>query len=233
MKRILLIVSLLTLASCGGSTEATPVVEDTNPDVKTLYVQSCENKDADCKQLLCNKDNQNVFVCSEGITPSENCGGEKSFDKIVNKYKICSDNADLLKNYIFNYSEKPNKLFEEMTPNEIEAKITEELTKVEEGGESEWLGTFLASAGGALLGGIIANKLFGGGSAQVPQRPNNIENNRSVTKDSLAETKEQSKTETQARDDKRKETVAKNKESSAKKSSSKTTTKKTTRKKRR
>jgi len=35
-------------------------------------------------------------------------------------------------------------IFEEMTANEIEKKITEETAKVEEGGESEWLGTFLA-----------------------------------------------------------------------------------------
>jgi len=38
-------------------------------------------------------------------------------------------------------------IFEEMTANEIEKKIAEETAKVEKGGESEWLGTFLASAG--------------------------------------------------------------------------------------
>lgn len=209
MKKILLVLSLLTLASCWNSTENAPVVEDTNPDVKTIYVQSCENKDSSCKQLLCNKNDKTVFVCWDSITPSENCSEEKSFDKIVNKYKICSENKDLLKNSIFNYSEKSNKFFEEMTPSEIEIKMAEETAKVEEGGESEWLGTFLASAGWALIWWLIADKLFGGWSAQVPQKPNNIENNRSVTKDSLAKTKEQSKTETSQRVEKRKAEIQK------------------------
>jgi hypothetical protein len=133
IKKILLVVSLLVLTSCGGATESTPVVEDTNPDVKTLYVQTCENKDAKCKQLLCNKNDDLVFVCGDSITPSENCGEEKSFDKIVTKYKICSENKELLKNSIYNYSEKPNKFFEEFTPNEIAKKIESETKKVEEG----------------------------------------------------------------------------------------------------
>ena len=209
MKKIFLVLSLLTLASCWDSIENDPVVEDTNPDVKTIYVQSCENKDSSCKQLLCNKNDKTVFVCWDSITPSENSSEEKSFDKIVNKYKICSENKDLLKNSIFNYSEKSNKFFGEMTPSEIEIKMAEETAKVEEGGESEWLGTFLASAGWALIWWLIADKLFGGWSAQVPQKPNNIENNRSVTKDSLAKTKEQSKTETSQRVEKRKAEIQK------------------------
>lgn len=233
-KKIFLSLALLALASCGWNTETAPIVEDANPDVKTLYVQSCENKDSSCKQLLCNKDNQNIFVCGEWIIPSEKCGEEKSFDEIVNKYKICSDNADLLKNSIFNYSEKPNKFFEEMSPSDIEAKIAEETAKVEEGWESEWLWTFLASAGWALIWGLIANKLFWGWNAQVPQRPNNTENNRSVTKSSLVETKEQSKTATSERVEKRKAQIQKTrserklKESKAKqtKKSSSSSTKK-------
>ncbi len=209
INKILLITSLLVLASCGGNTDSAPVVEDTNPDVKTLYVQSCENKDSSCKQLLCNKNNKSVFICSEWITPSENCSEEKSFDKIVEKYKICSENKDLLKNSIFNYSEKPNKFFEEMTPSEITKKIEEETKKVEDGWNSEWLGTFLASAGWALIWGIIADKLFWGWSAQVPPRPNNIENNRSIDKNSLSQTKEQSKAATAERIEKRKAEIKK------------------------
>ena len=238
INKILLITSLLVLASCGWNTELVPVVEDTNPDVKALYVQSCENKDSSCKQLLCNKNNELVFVCSEWITPSENCGEEKSFDKIVEKYKICSENKDLLKNSIFNYSEKPNKFFEEMTPSEIASKIEEETKKVEEGWESEWLWTFLASAGWALIWGLIANKLFWGWSAQVPPRPNNIENNRSVTKDSLSKTKEQSKTSTAERVEKRKAEIQKAradrklKESKAKQVKKSTSSKRKSRKRR-
>jgi len=209
MKKILILASLLFLASCRWNTDSTSIVEDTNPDVKSLYVQSCENKDSNCKQLLCTKNDKLVFVCGDSITPSENCWEEKSFDKIVEKYKICSDNKDLLKNSIFNYSEKSNKFFEEMTPNEIAKKIEEETKKVEEGGESEWLWTFLASAGWALIWGLIADKLFGGWTAQVPQRPNNIENNRSVDKNSLSQTKEAEKKATAERVEKRKAEIQK------------------------
>ena len=209
ISKILLAFSLLFLASCWGTSENTPVVEDINPDVKSLYVQTCENKDTKCKQLLCTKNDQTVFICSDDITPSENCGEEKSFDEIVTKYKICSENKDLLKNSIYNYSEKPNKFFEEMTPNEIAKKIETETKKVEEGWESEWLGTFLASAGWALIWWLIADKLFGGGSAQVPPRPNNIENSRTVTKESLSQTREAEKKATAERVEKRKEEIKK------------------------
>jgi len=214
-KKILVLTTLLLLASCGAgnSVPEKEVVEDMNPDVTMLFAQTCENKDAKCKQLVCNKIEWN-FICTDNpLDDSKNCGEEKSFDKIVTKYKICSENKELLKNNIYNYSEKKNSIFETMTANEIEKKIDEETKKIEAGGESEWLGTFLASAGWALLWGIIANKLFWGGSAQVPQRPNNIENNRTINKESLEQTKKEAKTETEKRVEKRKNDIEKRKKS--------------------
>jgi len=88
---------------------------------------------------------------------------------------------------------------------------------------------------------MIANKLFGGGSAQVPQRPNNIENNRSVNKESLAQTKTDSKTATSERVEKRKADIQKRKESiqksrnerKAKEAKARSSSKSSSRKKRR
>jgi len=243
MKKLLLLTTLLLLASCGAgnSTPEKEVVEDMNPDVTMLFAQTCENKDAKCKQLICNKVDWN-FICTDNpLDDSKNCGEEKSYDKIVTKYKICSENKELLKNNIYNYSEKKMSIFEEMTANEIEKKIAEETAKVEKGGESEWLGTFLASAGWALIWGMIANKLFGGGSAQVPQRANNIENNRSINKESLSKTQADSKTATSERVEKRKADIQKRKESlqksrnerKAKEAKAKSSSKSSSRKKRR
>jgi len=213
-KKILVLTTLLLLASCGAgnSVPEKEVVEDMNPDVTMLFAQTCENKDAKCKQLVCNKIEWN-FICTDNpLDDSKNCGEEKSFDKIVTKYKICSENKELLKNNIYNYSEKKNSIFETMTANEIDKKIAEETKKVEEGGESEWLWTFLAAAGWALIWWAIAN-MFGGGSAQVPQRPNNIENNRTINKESLEQTKKEAKTETEKRVEKRKNDIEKRKKS--------------------
>jgi len=209
MKKIFILITLLFLASCWWNNESTSVTEDTNPDVKSLYVQACENKDSSCKQLLCTKNEKLVFICSDSITPSNNCGEEKSFDKIIEKYKICSDKKELLKNSIFNYSEKPNEFFEKMTANEITKKIEEETKKVEEWWKSEWLWTFLASAGWALIWGFIADKLFWGWTAQVPQIPNNIENNRSIDKNILSKTKEEEKKAMAERIEKRKAEIKK------------------------
>ena len=207
MKKIIILASLLFLASCWTNNETTVEVPvDPSPDVKTLYVQTCKNKDSSCKQLLCSKNSDLIFVCSDSITASKNCSEQKSFDNIVEKYKICSENKELLTNSIFNYSEKSNEFFEKMTPSELEKKIEEETAKLENWWESEWMWSFLAAAWWALLGWIIANKLFWWNSAQVPQRPNNIENNRTFNKNSLAETKKEATKETTARNTKREET---------------------------
>ena len=72
---------------------------------------------------------------------------------------MCWEDTSLHAYQIFNYSEKKNEFFTSMTPTELEAKITEEMAIIEEGGDSEWMWTFLASAGWALLGWIIANKM--------------------------------------------------------------------------
>jgi len=212
-KKLLLLSTLLLLASCGGGNNAPEkeVVEDTNPDVTMLFTQTCLNKDSACKQLVCNKENA-AFICTDNpLGDNKNCSEEKSYDDIMNSYKICSDNKELLTYSVFNYSEKKNSIFETMTPNEIETKIAEETKKVEEGGESEWLWTFLAAAGWALIWWAIAN-MFGGWSAQVPQRPNNIENNKTVNKQSLAQTQADSKTATADRVEKRKAEIQKRKE---------------------
>jgi len=214
-KKILVFTTLLLLASCGtgNTTSEKEVVEDMNPDVTMLFAQTCENKDAKCKQLVCNKVKWK-FICTDNpLDDSKNCGEEKSYDKIVTKYKICSENKELLKNNIYNYSEKKMPIFESMTANEIDKKIAEETKKVEEGGESKWLWTFLASAWGALIWWLIADKLFGGGSAQIPQRPNNIENNQTINKQSLEQTKSEVKTETEKRAERRKADIQKRKES--------------------
>lgn len=230
--------SLLLLASCGGTSTSQETVEiptDVNPDVTALFVQACENKDSQCKQLLCSKED-GKFNCSENpLAENTNCSAEKSYDEIVTSYKMCWEDTSLHTYQIFNYSEKKNEFFTSMTPTELEAKITEEMAIIEEGGDSEWMWTFLASAGWALLGWIIANKMFGWASAQVPQRTN-TENNRTVNKASFTETKDQSKTETQTRTEKRKAEfqkrvdAAKSKINSAKKT---TTTKKSTSRRRR
>lgn len=238
MKKLFLLLAVLFLASCSSSTE-TPVAEiptDPNPDVTSLFAQTCKDKVSSCKQLLCNKTDW-IFICSENpLAENKNCSEEKSYDEIMNKYKICSENKEMLAWRVFNYSEKKNEFFTTMTPDELEKKVAEETKKVEEGWESEWLGTFLASAWWALLWWIIANAIFGGWATQIPQRPNNIENNQSVTKDSLNETKNQAKTETESRTEKRKEEFKKRVEAAKKKinsSKKSTTTKSSSSKKRR
>lgn len=212
MKKILLLLTMLLIASC-WQTPTEEIAEentDPNPDITNIFTQVCKDKVSKCKQLACSKEEW-VFNCNENpLAENKNCSEEKSYDKIVTKYKICSEDKDLLTWQIFNYSEKKNEFFETMTPEELEKKLAEETKKVEEGWESEWLWTFLASAWWALLWWIIADKLFWGWATQVPQAPqNNTENNRTVTKESLEQTKTQAREETKTRDEKRKEDLKK------------------------
>lgn len=203
----ILLSSIFTLSSCTSNSNNTNIqdniVEDVAPDVKTIYVQSCENKDSQCKQLLCSKEEW-IFNCTDSIAWSSNCSDIKSYDDIVAQYKICSENTELLKYSIFNYSEKRNEYFEKMTPNELEKKLDEEIKKVEEGWSSDFLWPFMASMWWALIWWLIANKLFGWSNAQMPVTTP-TENNKTFNKDSLNKAKEQSKTETAKRDKTRSE----------------------------
>lgn len=234
MKKILALSSLLLLASCNTweiNTEVNTDINDAAPDVKNLWVQACPSKDESCKQIMCNKEKW-VFICSDMLDAPDTCSEEKSFDDILNKYKVCSSSTELLKYAIFNYSESKNEFFETMTPAEIENKINEELAKIESGWNSEWLGTFLASAWWALIGWLIADKLFGSSNAQMPASKPWTENSRNINKNSLEETKKDVKSETEARNQKREAEKQKAK-SSVKKRSSSSNSKSTSKRKRR
>jgi len=166
MKYLLLFSTLFLLASCGSTpTETTqsppaPAINDTAPDVKTIWTQVCKDTNSSCKQLLCNKNTEAVFVCSDSMETVSTCGAVQKYDEIVDKYQICSTTPELLTHSIYNYSESKNEYFTSMTPAELESKLKEETAKVEAGGTSDFLGPFLASMGGALVGGMIANALF-------------------------------------------------------------------------
>jgi len=198
---LLLISNIFILNSCVNNWNNTNIQnnipEDVAPDVKTIYVQSCKNKDSKCKQLICSKEEW-IFNCTDSISWSSKCSDIKSYDNIVTQYKICSENKDLLDYSIFNYSEKRNEYFEKMTPNELEQKLDEELKKVENWWNSDFLWPFMASMWWALIWWLIANKLFGWNNIQMPVTTP-TENNKTFNKDNLNKVKTQSKTETEKR----------------------------------
>ena len=162
---LLFIPVLLGLSACGGIEKLdTPEI-----DLSTLYSQICQSDKGPCKTSMCvlNEDG-NAYKCAESLSGmNRNCSSTKNFDEVIDSYQICGiQDPDSYK--IYAYSQKHTEIFSEYTPAELSEKIETESKVVESGGNSDFMSTLLTAAGGAIIGGMIANKLFG-----TPQaRPN-------------------------------------------------------------
>ncbi len=164
MKKIF-IISVLTLSLYGCGEPAEPVADFTN-----LYSQVCETKDGPCFKMTCNL-KEETYRCAESISKiGKDCGEIKSMDSVMEKYQICGlENSEKYK--IFNYAQNIEALSHAETPAELEKKIKEETAIVESGGSSSFLNMFMASMGGAIVGGLISNALFNRPMAMPPKTP--------------------------------------------------------------
>ena len=155
------------LAGCQTPNTSTNLPEP-EIDMSNFYAQVCETKDGPCVNMACSLQDA-TYKCAEKVSDiSGACSETKQFDDILDSYQICGENFENVS--IFNYAQNLETL-NYGTPAELEAKIAEEVQTVEDGGSSSFLGPFMASMGGALVGGMIANALFGQNNALPPKQP--------------------------------------------------------------
>lgn len=218
-----------TLSSSNQSSEAQPTIDYSN-----LYAQICETKNGPCTNVNCSL-RIDTYQCAESISNiGNNCHGTMKFDEVMDKYQICGDNIFQYDGYqIYMYAQSLDALMHG-TPAEVEKKLEEELQTVNSGGSSSWMSTLLASAGGAILGGFIADKLFGNSYAVPPKASANSAYCSPLTSDSLEKTKQQTsqRTLSAAQDIQKTKTNAQQKSTTTNKTSS-TSQSKTFRKRRR
>lgn len=221
MKKILILAIGLLLTACVSNPD--PIVEEPPIDLTNLYAQVCEKKEGPCTKMMCALKNK-TYHCAENIgAMTENCGVTHPLDEIITQYKICgTENAEPLR--IFNYAQNLEAL-SHGTPAELEKKIETEVAKVESGGSSNFLGTVMASAGGAVIGGLISNALFGRSNAMPPRAPasgyeqplnknsfaatkDSVATNDAIVKDSATKTQKKSQAKTKAAAAKKKRATA-------------------------
>ncbi|MFN7160721.1 MAG: hypothetical protein ACK4NC_03880 [Candidatus Gracilibacteria bacterium] len=183
MKKIFLsLTALFLLTSCGSSTSTAET-----PDLTNLYAQMCESGKGPCSVMQCT-DTAGTYKCAESVAKlNTDCSATKNHDEIMSAYQVCGT-ASGSTLAVYNYSQKLVPEFQTMTPDELKAKVDEEVQKVEQGGTSPFLQTFLTSVGGAIVGGMIANAIFGRSYAMPPARTAS-EYSRPIDKNSLSQVK--------------------------------------------
>lgn len=238
---------LITLTVFSGcSTPEIPAddeIDTSLPDLTNLYAQVCESSSGPCIPMACQLE-ADTYTCAESISDrTKECSSVKTLDDVFSKYVICGKEKSIVEALqVFSYGATLESVTLADSPDALEQKIEEEKAVVEEGGSSDFLSTLMAAAAGSIIGGLIANAMFGQNNAMPPARPDTV-NERPMNKEDLkkaeADTKannkklENSKKQTKTQAQKRAQKRADKKRAAEQKKSSTTQKKKSSSKKRR
>ena len=193
--KILFVLNILFLSGC--STPNIPSddieIDKSLPDLTNLYAQVCETSNGPCIPMQCELIDS-VYICAESISDrTKECSEIKYFDDIFTQYKICGKEKETVENLkIFSYGSTLESVTLAENPDTLQKKIEEETQVIENGGSSPFMNSLMGAVAGSVIGGLIANAMFGQSNAMPPARPD-IVNERPINKEDLDKAKSETK----------------------------------------
>ena len=174
------------------SSEQDIEIDASLPDLKNLYAQTCATSSGPCIPMQCEL-TDSVYICAESISDrTKHCTDPQYLDDIFSQYSICGEKETVEKLKVFSYGSTLESVTLANSPDELEAKITEETEKIENGESSPFMDVMMGAIAGSIIGGLISNMMFGQKNAMPPARPA-MTNERPMNKEDLEKTKEDTK----------------------------------------